>query len=220
MLRLKDVSYGFIPFGPAIGERAIFITIGNGDEEKDFDLFTELESVIDKSKLNDEFINAIDGSNSTFLVFNGGEIEDDTVNEEWDNFNRKLSKKSIDIQMALKKRTDQLRPPFCIWSGVPKKFTSTKTFYEYFNCCYAIIKNEDYSQMALQEIINHKFSAIIVISDDFKIIIENLYSKYNVTRKLFLIGNENEKLFSLANGIRFNIANGYNEEYIRSINES
>ena len=194
MLKINKVDFGLIPFGPGNGQPAVKLDIGENDEElKKNDHSTLYNDIVEKIKeqdLEQEWLNAINGTLSVFIVFTGGVIEKEKHWLEWDNFNRVLSRNSLDVQKTLKLRPDQVRPPFCIWAGVPTDFTGNRQFYQYFNCTYGLLKNKDYGQLALQEIINHQFSSIIVLNDQDDLITE-IRGKYKLDHKLIILDTKN-----------------------------
>jgi len=209
-LQINNLEYGLIPFGPGYGERGIIIDIGEisdiTEESTLTTLFEKLKIKIKELDLEKQWLTAIDGTNSTFLLFKGNNgIEKEENQPEWDNFNRQLSKESVQIQMTLKLRPDQLKPPFCIWFGKPENFTGNRLFYEYFNCIYGIIEN-NFNPLATQEIVNHKFSAITLIANEnYKSIVDDLNLKYKLNRKLYIIGKSEElQEYCMIKGYRYN----------------
>jgi hypothetical protein len=212
-LKVNDIKYGLIPFGPAGGTRALMIDIGENDAEwkDDWNLYKDLKSKIIDLKLEVDWINAMNGSLSTFIIFKGGVIEKPEHYDEWDKFHRELSRESYEAQVALKIAPDKVRPPYCIWVGIPKEYTSKKSFYEYFNNIYALIIDENYNHMALQEIINHVFSCVSILAEKDKIKIANEVRKtFNLSfTKMNIVGNKLNNLgteateYCLTYGIRY-----------------
>ena len=198
MLVLDKISFELIPYGPAVGTPALIFYISENDEEKESELFSSIKKEIDKEGLTEAWTIALDGTQRVFLQFIGGIIEKEEHLKEWDEFYSEISRESLHIQKTLLKTPDKLRPPFVIWSGKPLHFSGkTKDFYQYFNCCYALIKDECFNPLALQEIINHQFSAVIVKNDDeFKSFVEGLRSKYKdtINHKLILVQEKNEDI--------------------------
>jgi len=194
MLQINNINYGLIPFGPANGQPAIQIDITEteGDWEKG-KLFSDFKNMIEDKGLNQEYITAINGSLKNFLVFNGGYIEKENNYNEWDDFHIALSKDSVHTQTSLKLTPDKLKPPFCIWVGHPTWFTGKNNFYQYFNCAYAIVRNGNYAQLALQEIINHQFSTVCILSEVYKKIIKELLGKFNLAHKLIVVNDNNNE---------------------------
>jgi len=194
MLRIKNIKYDLFSFGPPNGQPTLFIDFDNDNTvfeitEKS-DLYVELKSKLKELKLEQQWISAINGTLEIFLCFNGGFIEMDEHFKQWDQFHIALSRESVETQKALKIKPDKLRPPFCIWIGEPKTFTGQKNYYQYFNCVIALIYDLKYTQLALQEIINHQFSSVCVTSENYKKIIKDLRSKYHITHKLVLIDTD------------------------------
>jgi len=212
MLEIKKIEFGLISTGAAIGNRAIFLEFEETEKHPKKSLFERLYNSILNSPIENYFIQAINGSHSVFLVFKSGPNDKIENFTEFNQFNIELSKKSIEIQKELKLAQHQMKPPFCIWVGNPKVFSAKNNYYQLFNCLYPIItinSNEpEYTQLALQECINHQFSTVllnIIEFDEQKIkdLVNKFLLKFN---KVALIGSiENKKLtdYCLNRGYRF-----------------
>jgi len=215
VLKLNDVTFGLFPYGPANGERGMYIDIGEGEEE--ISLYEQLKIKLKEKKLEKEWRTAIDSTHLTLLAFKGGAIENPDHFQEWEDFKTDFSLESVEIAKTLK--IGEWRAPYCLWIGTPTQFTGPRLFYEQFNSLCGIITDKSYNQLATQEIINHKFTSIIVISDDYKKLIKSLKEKYILKRKLYVVDNKNDdnlKKYCLDNGIRYHY-NNYGELFLKLI---
>lgn len=169
-LYIDHVEYNVQKFGPGIGAPSLFISIGEKeaiDDDNPTDgkaLYSQLLNHIKNNKLDTVWNLALNGSQKVYLVFEDSIMIKDGHFSVWDEFYTQISQESATIQKALYEKTPQnLRPPFTCWIGNPTMFSSQKQFYEYFNMCLASISTEDkYNDLALQELLNHTFSNVIV----------------------------------------------------------
>jgi hypothetical protein len=164
-MKIDSIEYGMYTFGPMIGQRCLEVAFKEGEST---DLYAEFKTALINSGHEEQFFDAINGSQSTFISFVGGLIEKGENAEEWGTFVQSISQQSLQLQKhpeSLKTNMGQLRPPYFIFIGRPKVFTGSRDFYQNFNVVVAIIDNAEYSQMALQEMLNHQFSVVVVPID-------------------------------------------------------
>jgi hypothetical protein len=155
-MKIANTQYGIMTFGAAIGQRLLYITIT--DDTADTPLYDQLIAAVEDKK--DAYTACIDGSRSTFLAFKGGAIEKAENNPEWDLFAQRLSHESLAIQKST--NPGALRPPYMMYVGVPSTFTGIRDFYQNFNTVIALIDGPSYSATALQEMVNHQFSQVVL----------------------------------------------------------
>jgi hypothetical protein len=214
----KRLDYGLIPYGPAIGQRAIKIDIGNNPETsyESGDLYRIFKQKIKEYELDKEYIEAINGSSSVFLLFKGGAIEKNENAEEWDEFFTALSKESVNVQKTLKlDKQGKIRPPFCIWYGLPEEMSSkragTADVYQYFNNCFSIISlplSKKFNGLGLQQLLNHQFSVLCIEykEKETEELYESFKGKYNLIKKVSFIDSEDNTeciKFCLDNDLRY-----------------
>jgi hypothetical protein len=223
MLKIKNIKFGLIPTGPAIGTSAIQIFFEETEEiyeKDDYDLdfnkwrtgFNTENGMIDESprelfsefyekiqKLESQFQRAIDGSHSCFIVYMGGEIDRPDNFDEFNRFQIDLGNRSRNYQVALGKKVDKLKPTFNIFVGTPTYMTGKNQFYELFNIVYPIIKiREDeitkYNALALQECLNSPFGiATIDFEGGSELDIIDIVEKYHLPNHKVLIIDNTKK---------------------------
>jgi hypothetical protein len=195
MIQISKVSHGFIPYGPSIGQKGILIEFEETDVETD--LYEDLKKEIKSNKLEKFYLDAINGTLTEFLLFKGGLFEKNDYEKEWSNLIDQIGHESITVQKTLKINPDKLRPPFCIYVGLPQEFSSTREkigdVFQYFNVCYALLdQKQKFNNLGLQQLINHQFSVLCIKADkDFEKYITKELSKFNITRKVSIIDTNN-----------------------------
>jgi hypothetical protein len=163
-MRVESIRYGILPFGPSTGQRSLLINIVDSEEEGEL-LEASFTNEISKRGLFDQFIEAINGTQSTHLVFMVGTIEKSPNAKEWNDFIAQVSRTSLELQRApdiTKTKLGDLRAPFLVFLGVPRVVSGPRDFYQHFNCVIALIDGDDFSQLALQEMMNHQFSTTVI----------------------------------------------------------
>jgi hypothetical protein len=179
-VKINNVTCGIPGAGPAVGQKTLMIEIGEGPtydfsrEDVVFPLYSDFKTIIDSDpKLSQAYREAIDGSMGCFITFKGGEIEKQENDAEFEAFFTLISHDSITLQktiigMGTKgiKNPSQLNPPFLIFCGIPQVFTGRRDWYQHFRAVIARIYNDDYSQVALKEMMNHQFSSAILYVDE------------------------------------------------------
>ena len=190
-LYIKNIEYGVQKCGPGIGNPSLFITLDEQEatENKSItgkELYDSLVEKMAQEDFNKYWNIALNGSQKVMIVFTGSVMAKDEHFSTWDEFYTCISQESAIIQKALYENTPQkLRPPFIIWMGTPKVFSSQKQFYEYFSMCLGMIdSNEKYNDLAVQELLNHTFSNIVITIDNM----EEYENKYtNFVKKFYSI---------------------------------
>lgn len=171
-LYIESVVYETQKCGPGFGMPSLFVKFNEeqADENSLKDgktLYQELIDCINDNKLNSIWNIALNGSQKVHIVFTSSIMAKDEHFSVFDDFYTQISAESATIQKALYQNTPQnLRPPFIIWMDNPSVFSSQKQFYEYFTCCLATIGKGKYNDLAVQEILNHTFSNIIITADN------------------------------------------------------
>jgi hypothetical protein len=214
----KEFKFGLIPYGPAIGQRAIQIDIGSNIDTKYVkgDTYRIFKEKIKEADLEKQFIEAINGSSSIFLLFKGGGVELNENAIELQEFFLALGKESLEVQKTLKLAVNKVKPPFCVWYGLPQEFSTkrenTGDIFQYFNSCYLIFNSSEdkYNPLGLQQVLNHQFSMICMnyVENKTEKLYKELKEKFNLTRKVAFI-DENEqqsekcKQFCLSKDIRY-----------------
>jgi hypothetical protein len=196
MLKIKNIKYGIIPTGPAIGVSAIQISfkeIEGSYEPDDFDtgkekwvqnqqtrIITEhprelLEGFIEvlkKEELLPQYEMATNAGQSCFIVYMGGEIDKPENFAEFNRFQTDLSNKAWNYQVYSGRKVNEMKPPYSIFVGVPSYMTGKNQFYESFNVTYPIINisdgenNNKFNTLALQECFNGPFSLATIFFEN------------------------------------------------------
>jgi hypothetical protein len=127
--------------------------------------FKEFSNLLSEKDLEPEYSKAIDGTQGTFLIFKGGELEKVENQSSFEALYAGITKDCIDFAKRIMETrpqsliTGEVKPPFMIFLGTPKVFSGTRDFYQSFNVLLPTIdfrKEEDFSQIALQEMTNHQ----------------------------------------------------------------
>ena len=162
-MKIKSIKLNMHEYGPSIG--AIFIDLRFTKQEKNEEsanIFAELEKELSKESIDSLL------SGTLSLRFSGDyDIVEDR--EEITEFLRGvLSEKSLEYQThVLKRRPDQMRPPFIELKTMGNTYTATEHFYELFNVVVCIPpKYKDVNAFALTEIHTHAFSCFILDGSD------------------------------------------------------
>lgn len=222
MLKIKEIKYKLMDFGPDIGYPTLVIKFEDTEqEEKDYDIYKDLISKINEQNLNDIYTRAIDGSLRAHFCFVGSEIllaQNDKLKE--DLLYKGISQASLDLQKDMRKEKmkvfGDIRPPFFMWAGIPKVCSGTRLAYENFNTAYTVLNSDtDFSSVALQEILNKTYSNCFIEyrnEKDLKLL-EELQEDYKYW-KIDIICKPNNKdkviPFCLKNGLRCWVA--YNDD--------
>jgi hypothetical protein len=181
------VQYGIMPYGPAYGQRAIEIEVGlNQDQPLIWDhenphtvpVYSQFIQRLKDQDLEGSYTKTLDGTQSTFLVFRGGEIERLENVEEWSALYRAITQDCIELSKKILKDNPEsllkgnVKPPFMVYVGTPTVFTASRDWYQHFNVVLAEIdfRTPAYlsvvSQTALQEMLNHPNSLALAFVDD------------------------------------------------------
>jgi hypothetical protein len=191
MIKISNVTHGLIPFGPSSGQRGLLIEFEESTEE--IDLYDDFKKKIKSNKLEKFYLDAINGTLSEFLLFKGELFEKNDYANLWSDFIDKIGNESVNIQKTLKINNDKLRPPFCIYVGLPQEFSTTREkigdVFQYFNVCYAVLdQKQKFNNLGLQQLINHQFSVLCIKADkDFEKYVKKELSKFNTVRKISII---------------------------------
>lgn len=200
MLQIKNIEYGLIPTGPALGMTSLKISFSEDENEYEKDsfdigeqwkndkvsrmveenpqlLFQEFVKKIQESDLEKYFDTAISGFHNCFLLFMGGEIDKPENFDEFNRFVIDLSNRAWNYQIKSGLTVDRLKPPYSIFVGIPKYMSGKKQFYQLFNSIYPLIsfeKEMKFNALALQECFNGPFTTATIFCKDLEM--ENLNS--------------------------------------------
>jgi hypothetical protein len=151
------------------------------------------------------YTKALDGTQSVFLLFRGGDIEKLESSEEWSAFYTAITRDNIDFGREVLKLDPaalvkgNFKPPFMIYLGKPTTFTATRDWYQHFNIVLAKIdfrEDEEISQIALQEILNHQNGQVLAIVDNVSQL-DKFYPSMSQLRKTIVVSTVlgNKKIF-------------------------
>jgi hypothetical protein len=221
MLKIKEINFGLVPTGPAMGTSAlqIFFEEKDGEYEPDDydhgkkwnfnkdnrmvdedprDLFTEFYGII-KENYEEEFHSVANGKQTCFLIYMSGVIDKPENFVEFNRFQVDLSNRVWNYQITVGSQVDKMKPPFSIFIGEPKFMSGKNQFYELFNSVYPIIRIEEnkksqYNLLALQECFNGPFSiaTIFYYGGELSDILE-LTQKFRLPGHKILIIDVDEK---------------------------
>ena len=190
MLKIKDVKYGIIPTGQALGMKGLQIFFKDSKEEyipdeydtgKRFqvnketriieevrrELFASFLEKIKEKGFEKHLEMATNKSMGVFLVFMGGEIDKPENFKEYNRFTIDLGHYSWNVQAELGAKPQEMKPPFCMFVGTPLYLSGKNQFYELFNSCYPVIKlKEPYNTLAVQECLNGVFTPATIFMQD------------------------------------------------------
>lgn len=182
MLKIREVKYKLMDYGPDIGYPTIVVKFepdsvdikDDPDAVEHYDIYGDFISRINEQGLTDYYTRAIDGSLRCHFCFTGSAIllaKNQSLKDKllFDG----ISQKSLDLQKDMRKNGmkvfGDIRPPFFMWSGLPKICTGTRLGYENFNTAYTVINaDSDFSPIAVQEILNKDFSNVFIEYRDEK----------------------------------------------------
>lgn len=229
MLKIRKVEYKLMDFGPDIGYPTIVIKFEKDDPKvqdkpedvEAYDIYGDLISRIHAQNLDEIYTRAIDGSLRAHFQFCGGAIllaKNEPLKEKllYDG----ISQASLDLQKDMRKEGlktfGDVRPPFFMWTGIPKICSGTRLAYENYNTAYTVLNADtDFSPVALQEILNKTYSNCFIEYRDEKDLdlFEELQEDYKYW-KIDIICRPKDKdrvtEFCLKKGLRCWIA--YNDE--------
>jgi hypothetical protein len=194
MLKIKDIKFGLIPTGPAIGTSSIQIFFEEKDGEYELDdydkgkkwefnqesrvvlehprdLFIEFIDKIKQKKLEKEFCRATDSHHCCFLIYMGGVIDNP---KNFDEFNRlivDLSNSAWNYQISIGIKFDRMKAPFSIFVGVPTFLTGKNQFYQLYNTTYPILhfkgdEEPNFNALSLQESLNGQSSIMTIFYEN------------------------------------------------------
>ena len=196
MLKIKNIKYGMIPTGPALGMTSLQVFFEDIEGEYELDeydlgkkweqnketkiitevpreLFLEFLNVIQEKNLQKEYETATNSLQSCFILFMGDTIDDPRNFKEFNRFHIDLSNRSWNYQISIGVEINKMRPPYSIFAGIPKFMTGKNQFYELFNTIYPLLKftqePTNYNILALQECFNGPFTLATIFFDNGKI---------------------------------------------------
>lgn len=176
MLKIRDVEYKLMDYGPDIGYPTLVLKFEHDDastpndekEVENYDIYGDFISRINEKGLNDIYTRGIDGSLRAHFCFVGNAIllaKNEPLKQKllFDG----IMQKSLDLQKDMRKEGlktfGDIRPPFFMWSGIPKICSGMRLAYENYNTAYTVINADtDFSPIALQEILNKDFSNVFI----------------------------------------------------------
>jgi hypothetical protein len=167
MIKIDRVDYTLCTLGPARGHPIIDIFFEQTADDEDYDIFKDFKKRIEDKNYDKFYERAINGQLETYFEFNEGFILDSKNIKYFEALYDGISSESIELQKEMRKNNKitlgGIRPPFMMWKGIPDTFTGGANSYEYFNVPYVVIDNTtEYSQIALQQIVNHTYAKILV----------------------------------------------------------
>jgi hypothetical protein len=190
MLKIKDIKYGLVPTGPAIGVSALQVFFDEDDSEYQSDeydtgkkweinketrmisenpreLFLDFLKKVEKHSM---FETTINGKQSCFIVYMGGQIDNPKNFSEYNRFNIDLSNRAWNYQITIGLNVNQQKPPYSIFVGKPQYMTGKNQFYEGFNSIYPVLHlvedQLEFNSLALQEIFNGPFSLATIFFEN------------------------------------------------------
>jgi hypothetical protein len=234
MIKIKDIKFGLIPTGPAMGVSSLQIFFSEDDSKYELDeydngkkweyfkesrqvrevrkeLFSDFLKKIDEKNLKKQFSIATNSSQGCFITYMGGIIDKPENFIEFNRFNIDLSNKTWNDQISYGLKMDRMKPPYSIFVGIPKFLSGKNQFYQLFNNSYPIIylKNEEkptFNALSLQECFNGPFSLATIFFEngDFSQI-KNIVKKFNIPGfKVVLIDIKSSKENSLEQFVQDN----------------
>lgn len=165
MLKIKSVEYKLCTRGPAIAHPILVIDF-ESVESYDGVLFDDFKAAISAAGLEDVYQSAINYKQNVFFLFKGRLFTKENIPLYTDLFTS-ISRESAQLQKTLMDahtiNVGQLRPPFFMWEGIPQDFTGVENAYTDFNIPYVILdETTEYSQIALQQILNHPMGTVFI----------------------------------------------------------
>lgn len=173
MIKIKDVSLGFAPFGASQGSRAFSIycepeEVPEGTEvdikETASRLVADIDKIVEEKNLTAEWASALIAKIQ--IQFYGDCLSAEDNLELTTSMFEVLHKISLEMQKSVSVKN--LRPPFLVYNCSPKNYSGRAMFYENFNViqCFLDLSNknliDDISPLACVEINNHNFSVYIL----------------------------------------------------------
>jgi hypothetical protein len=184
MLRIKEINFGLIPTGPAVGTSALQIYFEEDEidyKPDEYDLYfskwkdgfdpktgkidehpRELFDSLYKIMMDNyevQFRHSINGTQTCFLTYMGGLVDHPKYFQEFNRLQIDLSNRSRNFQISTGVHLSQLKAPFSVFIGTPTFMTGKNQFYELFNITYPVICIDDkgiskYNSLAFQESLN------------------------------------------------------------------
>jgi hypothetical protein len=234
MLKIKNIKFGLIPTGPAIGTPSIQVFFDENEDVYELDdydrglkwefnqesrivmespreLFLEFVEAIKQKKLEKEYCRAADSHHCCFLVYMGGVIDNPKNFIEFNRFQVDLSNSAWNYQISIGIKVDKMRAPFSIFVGVPTYMTGKNQFYQLYNTAYPVLHYKDnespiFNALALQECLNGQSTILTIFYENgHQDLINNLVSKYRVPgHKVILVDLKSTQEFSPADIARKN----------------
>jgi len=204
MLRCESVKCGAMPYGPAAGQRMLEVRLvddpgsdqgWNREDPREVPCYGTFRDILERDGLEGAYTKVIDGSQATFLLFVGGDIERIESAEEFDAFVTAITRDNIDFGREILKLNPaavlkgEIKPPFMVFIGEPRTFTATRDWYQNFNVVLAKVDfrtEHQISQVALQEMLNHQNGQVLALVDDPSQL-ERFYTPMNHIRKTTVI---------------------------------
>lgn len=177
MIKVKDVTLGFTPYGASQGSRAFSIYFESLDSDDDINvkdvaiqLLEDIDKIVKEKDLESEWASAL--ISKVQMQFYGDCIAAEENLEISTSLFEALQKVSLDLQKTVSVKN--LRPPFMIFNCTPKNYSGRAMFYENFNViqCFLDISNKnlmnEISPLACVEVNNHNFSVYILKVKNFE----------------------------------------------------
>lgn len=231
MIKIKDVSLGFAPFGASQGSRAFSIycepeEVPEGTEvdikETASRLVADIDKIVEEKNLTAEWASALIAKIQ--IQFYGDCLSAEDNLELTTSMFEVLHKISLEMQKSVSVKN--LRPPFLVYNCSPKNYSGRAMFYENFNViqCFLDLSNknliDDISPLACVEINNHNFSVYILKAnsmDDIEVWKEFDKNKLaEISKDRIFIYDYSEgtdvRNYALEEGFRYFIGNSKSED--------